>query len=64
MPQERVLVVDDSVQNVDFLTNYVLKPNGYQVLVAHNVEQGLLMALDHRPDLILLDMNMPRMGSM
>lgn len=64
MSHERVLVVDDSAQNVDFLTNYVLKPNGYQVLVARNGEQGLLMALDQHPDLILLDMNMPRMGGM
>ncbi len=64
MSHERVLVVDDSAQNIDFLTNYVLKPNGYQVLVARNGEQGLLMALDQHPDLILLDMNMPRMGGM
>lgn len=64
MAHERVLVVDDSAQNVDFLTNYVLKPNGYEVLVARNGEQGLLMALNQQPDLILLDMNMPRMGGM
>ncbi len=64
MANECVLVVDDSTQNVDFLTDYVLKPNGYQVLVAHNGEEGLRVALDKRPDLILLDNNMPRMTGM
>lgn len=64
MPNECILVVDDSLQNVEFLVNYVLKPNGYQVLVAHDGEQGLKTALEQHPDLILLDMNMPRMGGM
>jgi two-component system NtrC family sensor kinase len=64
MANEWVLVVDDSVQNVEFLTDYVLKPNGYQVLVARNGEEGLKLALNKRPDLILLDNNMPRMSGM
>ncbi len=64
MANECVLVVDDSIQNVEFLTNYVLKPNGYQVLVAHDGEKGLKLALEQQPDLILLDVNMPKMGGM
>ena len=48
-------------QNIDFLTDYVLKPNGYQVLVARDGEQGLKTALEQHPDLILLDMNMPKL---
>lgn len=64
MANECVLVVDDSTQNVEFLTNYVLKPNGYQVLVARNGADGLKIALDNRPDLILLDNNMPRLSGM
>src|SRR5262245_27537162 len=64
MANERVLVVDDSIQNVDFLTDYVLKPNNYQVLVARNGEEGFKIALEKHPDLILLDNNMPKMTGM
>ncbi|GIK41446.1 MAG: hypothetical protein BroJett011_52790 [Chloroflexota bacterium] len=64
MANESVLVVDDSAQNVEFLAEYVLKPNGYQVLVARNGAEGLKIALSQRPDLILLDNNMPRMSGM
>jgi signal transduction histidine kinase len=64
MANECVLVVDDSAQNVEFLTNYVLKPNDYRVLVAHNGAEGFKLALAKRPDLILLDNNMPRMSGM
>lgn len=64
MANECVLVVDDSHQNVEFLKDYVLKPNGYQVLVARDGVAGLKLALDQRPDLILLDNNMPKMSGM
>ncbi|NJN97840.1 MAG: response regulator [Anaerolineales bacterium] len=64
MANECVLVVDDSYQNVEFLKDYVLKPNGYQVLAARDGAAGLKLALDQRPDLILLDNNMPKMSGM
>jgi two-component system NtrC family sensor kinase len=64
MANEHVLVVDDATQNIEFLTNYVLKPNGYQVLTANNGIQGLKIVLEQYPDLILLDVNMPRMNGM
>lgn len=64
MANERVLVVDDSAENVEFIVNYVLKPNDYQYLIARNGAEGLKMALAERPDLILLDMNMPKMSGM
>jgi two-component system NtrC family sensor kinase len=61
MAHERILIVDNSPQTIDFIVNYVLKPNNYQVLIAKDGDVGLKMAIEHRPDLILLDMNMPRM---
>ncbi|HXV99076.1 MAG TPA: response regulator, partial [Anaerolineae bacterium] len=64
MANECVLVVDDSSQNVEFLTDYVLKPNGYKVLVARNGEEGFVLARSKHPDLILLDNNMPKMTGM
>jgi signal transduction histidine kinase/CheY-like chemotaxis protein len=58
---ERVLVVDDRAENVDFIVEYVLKPNGYQCLTAQDGAEGLKIALEESPDLILLDANMPKM---
>lgn len=53
-----VLVVDDSSANLTTLTDY-LEDSGFQTLVANNGEQALQTAIQHRPDLILLDVVMP-----
>jgi two-component system NtrC family sensor kinase len=58
---ERILVVDDGRENRDFVVDYILRPNGYRVLVARDGREGLDKALAERPDLILLDLQMPRM---
>jgi CheY-like chemotaxis protein len=34
----------------------------YELLDAHSAELGLFLAIDHRPDLILLDLNLPGMN--
>ena len=64
MATERVLVVDDAQGVIDFLSDYVLRPNGYDVLSAVDGEGGLSLALSVRPDLIILDLEMPRMSGM
>ncbi len=61
MAGERILVVDDGPENVQFIVDYVLKPNGYIPLTAGDGATGLHRALTEHPDLILLDMQMPRM---
>jgi len=61
---EKVLVVDDSADSIRFLTDYVLKPNGYIPLVAQDGEKGLSQALKEQPDLILLDLKMPRLSGL
>lgn len=61
MAGERILVVDDRSENIDFIVEYVLKPNGYRALTARDGEEGLRKALTENPDLILLDLQMPRM---
>ena len=62
MAEERVLIIDNSRPSVEFLTKYVLKPNGYQMLVADSGETGLEMVVEHQPDLILLNMNLSKMS--
>ncbi len=61
MAGERILVVDDGRENRDFVVDYVLQPNGYRTLTARDGQEGLEKALAERPDLILLDLQMPRM---
>jgi len=64
MPHETILIVDDSPEIIRVLTNYMLVPLGYKVLHATNGESGLKMALSHKPDLIMSDVQMPRMDGM
>jgi signal transduction histidine kinase/DNA-binding response OmpR family regulator len=61
MPEERVLVVEDSVHIQDVLRNMVLEPGGYEVLLASRGDEGLRIALEEQPDLIILDERMPGM---
>jgi class 3 adenylate cyclase/DNA-binding response OmpR family regulator len=61
---ETILVVDDGRENREFLVEYVLTPNGYQPLEARDGKEGLDTALERRPDLILLDLQMPRMNGL
>ena len=56
---ERVLVIDDSDDVREFLTEYILKPKGFEVLQASNGLMGLEMALSQKPDLMITDQQMP-----
>jgi DNA-binding response OmpR family regulator len=58
---QRILVVDDNPTNRDIL-DMRLKANGYEVLHAGDGEEALAAAIEHRPDLILLDVMMPKMN--
>lgn len=62
MAEETILVVDDGQDNREFLVEYVLKPNGFKFLTAKDGEEGLKTALRQRPDLILLDLQMPKLS--
>ncbi|GAB3013629.1 sigma-54-dependent transcriptional regulator [Bowmanella dokdonensis] len=55
-----VLLVDDKPDNLDVLVNY-LSDYGLELMVATDGEQGLELALEHTPDLVLLDVMMPGM---
>jgi DNA-binding response OmpR family regulator len=53
-----ILVVDDDVLNVKLLT-FLLEEAGYEVIKAYNGQDALRAAIQHIPDLILLDVSMP-----
>jgi DNA-binding response OmpR family regulator len=62
MPEPKtILVVDDDRELVDGV-RMVLERAGYRVLQAHDGHQGKQKIYDTRPDLVILDMMMPRMG--
>jgi adenylate cyclase len=59
----RILVVDDNETNRDILVTR-LKTNGYQTLQAADGEQALRMVAEHHPDLVLLDVMMPKLDGL
>jgi CheY-like chemotaxis protein len=56
-----LLVVDDDQDMADLLTD-VLQSPARGVRVAHDGREGLKMVAQHRPDLILMDVEMPVLG--
>ena len=61
VPHKTVLVVDDDKDNRGILTR-LLKMGGYTPLMAVDGQQGLETAEREHPDLILLDITMPKMN--
>ena len=55
----KVLLVDDDAEVIEAM-RYALEANGFQVLVARDGNQGLAMAEKNSPDLLVLDMMMPK----
>src|SRR6266700_129801 len=59
--QKMILVVDDDRELVDAM-RAVLERQGFKVIQAHDGHQGKQAIYNQRPDLMILDMIMPRMG--
>ena len=55
-----VLIVDDEKAIVDIL-KFNLKREGYEILEAYDGEEGLKLAMEQKPDLVLLDVILPSM---
>jgi CheY-like chemotaxis protein len=55
---ELILIVDDNERNLR-LTRKVLRFAGFRTLEAASGVDGLSLAVEHRPDLILMDIRMP-----
>lgn len=63
LPKPSILVVDDERDLLD-LIEYNLHKEGYKVYTAENGVDGIRLAKQKLPDLILLDIMMPRMDGM
>jgi len=61
MTSKRVLIIDDDKMMVTLMTS-LLRKEGLQVIAAFDGMSGTMMAQKQRPDLILLDMQMPAGG--
>ncbi len=57
--RKKILLVDDDAEVLDSL-KYALASLGHEILVARDGNQGLVLAERDRPDLIILDMMMPK----
>jgi CheY-like chemotaxis protein len=55
---KKILLVEDNEMNRDMLSRR-LERRGFQVVHAADGEQGIRVALAEKPDLIIMDMNMP-----
>jgi len=58
-PEATILIVDDEPTNVDVLSQE-LEEEGYNLLTAYDGEEALIKVQEHQPDLILLDVMMPK----
>lgn len=61
--KQTILVVDDEQDLLD-LIEYNLKKEGFDVLKAEDGEEGIEVAREHKPNLVLLDIMMPKMDGL
>ncbi|HUG41268.1 MAG TPA: response regulator [Longimicrobiales bacterium] len=59
----RVLVIEDNVSNMKLAT-FLLESAGHSVLAATDAEAGLATAKEERPDLVLMDIQLPGMDGL
>ena len=58
--QSKILVIEDNEKN-RYLTTFILEKRGYQVFQAEDGQAGIALAHQIKPDLILLDIQLPVM---
>ena len=55
---KRVLVIEDNENNMELIT-FILEAHGYQTLRAETGQKGVDLAIQERPDFIILDIQLP-----
>ena len=61
--KKKILIVDDEKPIVEILT-YNLQKEGYETIEAYDGEQAITLALTKKPDLILLDIMLPKVDGL
>ena len=59
--RRRILVVDDSVNAADSL-GYLVEVSGHEVRVANDGEAGVAVARQFQPDMLMMDIGMPKLN--
>jgi two-component system, cell cycle response regulator DivK len=57
-PGMTILIVEDNERNLKLVRD-ILQYNGYETIEARNAADGVALAAEHRPDLILMDIQLP-----
>jgi DNA-binding response OmpR family regulator len=60
MPRTKILVVDDE-EYIQHILNFSFGAEGYDVVTASDGEEGVSKARNEKPDVIVMDIMMPRM---
>ena len=63
MTAQTILYVEDNELNRK-IVRHLLKRTSYCLIEAHDGEAGVAMALEHRPDLILMDIQLPKISGL
>lgn len=58
--KKRILIIEDNEQNM-YMLSYLLRSEKYEVLEAYNGKAGIETARKQRPDIILLDIQLPEL---
>ena len=62
--QQCVLYIEDTMTNLEIVRLYLERQGGFRILHAADGESGIALALHERPDVIVLDMNLPEMNGL
>ena len=63
MDEKKVLIIEDDGLNMK-LAREIIRLGGYIPLEASDAETGIIVARKHKPNLILMDMHLPRMDGL
>jgi two-component system, cell cycle response regulator DivK len=58
--KKKILIIEDNEQNL-YLVKFILEKHGYETLAATDGQKGIELAATSKPDLILLDIQLPMM---